>query len=164
MSIFRRIGRGAESLLGGFGRAILERIQGAGQSVSDAISRLQQAGVQPEPVTVAHEWGQVRLHGEREPTFGILDLQAAVPRALYTDRVVKYGGKFAYTVAAYGRDLSTGRFASPRYDIWSSRELTPQEVIDEARRNIGKEGGSPTMDIRSIKLVGASIRAGDYWD
>ncbi len=164
MSIFRRFTGGAESVLGGFGRGILKAAQRVGQSVSDAISRIARTGAQPEPLTVAREWGQVRLEGERQATVGALDIGQAIPRALYTERSVKYGDKFAYTVAIYGRDLATGRFARQELDVWVSREHTPEEILDEASINVDKAGGSPLYDIYSITLVGASIRAGDYWD
>ena len=163
MSIFRRLLGGSESLLGGLGRSILQTAQRAGQSISDAISRITSAGVRPEPLTVAREWGQVRLEGERESSLSTIGIAQEIPRALYTQREVSYGDKFAYTVAIYGRDLATGRFASQRLDVWMSREATPEEVLEEASMNVGREGGSPLFDIYSVALVGASIRAGDYW-
>lgn len=163
MAIFRRLRGGAESLLGGLGRGILRKAQQVGQTISDAYSRFTQAGVRPEPLTVAREWGQVRLEGEREPTFASIGTTEIIPRSLYTRRETLYGKPYQYTVAIYGRDRATGRFANPRLDMWSSRELTPEEAIEEAFESIGTEGTSAKYDIESISLVGASIRSTAHW-
>jgi len=164
MSMFRRLLGGSESLLGGLGRSIIRTAQRAGQSISSALSRIAATGARPEPLTVAREWGQVRLEGERESTIASIGIGQEIPRSLYTEREVRYGDKFAYTVTVYGRDLATGRFAHQELDVWMSREASPEEVLEEASMNIGRDGGSPLFDIFDVSLTGASIRAGDYWD
>ena len=164
MSIFRRLARGAEGLLGGLGRAILSRFQRADRSVSDAISAIAETGVQPDPLTVVAEWAQERRFRERVPSFAQLALEETIPRALYTERSMKYGTKFVYTMNIYGRDLATGRFASEERDIWTSREATPEELLDYAARNMNLGGISQQFEFINAQLLGASIRAGDYWD
>lgn len=164
MSLFRRVFRGAESLLGGFGRKIISTVQRVGGTVSDAISAIARTGVQPEPLTVVREWYEERKYKDRVPAFGILAPEQAIPRDLYTEKQIWGEPKFAYTVNFYGQDLATGRITSEDRYIWTSRELTKAEILDEAVSNMGREGGSPQFAVWNVQVTGAAIRAGDYFN
>ena len=159
MSLLGGLGR----WLGGHGRSIIERLQAIGQSVASALRLGRVAGVDVEPAAVVREWGEVKIAGEREGDFASLRPGDTPPVDWYGFSEIPWDKPISYTVAAYGRDLVTGRFAHQEYWITVSRPLTSEEVLDEARARVGMRGRSPIMDIWSIKLIGGSRRLGEEW-
>jgi len=155
--------RGLGAALGGFGRSIIERLQEIGQSVASALRLARVAGVAVEPAAVAREWEEVLVAGEREEKFALIPPGGTVPVDWYGFSEIPWDKPISYTVAAYGRDIATGRFAHQDYWITVSRPLTTEEVLDEARSRLGMTGQSPIMDIFSVKLIGASRRLGEEW-
>jgi len=154
---------GLGKALGGFGRSIIKRLQTIGQSVASALRLAGVAGVEVEPAAVAREWGEVHIAGGREEQFALIPPGGTVPADWYEMSEIPWDKPISYTVAAYGRDLATGRFASQEYWITVSRPLTSEEVLDEAQSRLGMTGQSPIMDIWSVKLIGASRRLGEEW-
>jgi len=155
--------RGLQAALGGYANRLYKRLQEIGQFIASALRLGRVAGVEVEPAKVAREWGEVRRAGELVEPFIALRPEETVPVEWYEMSDIPWDKPIAYTVAAYGRDLATGRFASRDYWITVSRPLTSEEVLDEARSRLGMEGQSPTMDIWSVKLIGASRRLGEEW-
>ena len=155
--------RGLGAALGGFGRSIIKQLQEIGQSVVSALRLGGVAGVEVGPAAVAQEWGEVQVATGLEESFAELSPGASVPVDWYEMSEIPWDKPISYTVAAYGRDIATGRFAHQEYWITVSRPLTSEEVLDEARSRLGMTGQSPTMDIFSVKLIGASRRLGEEW-
>lgn len=149
--------------LGGFGRKIISRLQEIGGTIRQALHLGEVAGVPVEPAVVAREWGQVAIAGEREEKFAMIPGAGTPPPDWYEMSQIPWDKPICYTVAAYGRDLSTGRFAHQEYWITVSRPLTTEEILDEANARLGMEGASPTMDIFDVKLIGGSRREGEEW-
>jgi hypothetical protein len=152
---------GLEGFLGSFGRAILSGLQSIGGSIADAIGLGRQAGLSPIPEIVAQEWGQVKVVGERESEFASLRPWESPTHDMFEDRSIPWNKRYAYTVAVYGRDMSTGRFSHQEYNITVSRELTVEEITNETRTRLGSGGQSPTMEMFDVKLIGASKWAED---
>lgn len=159
MSRFGSLG----ATLGAFGRSVISRLQEIGQTVASALRLGRVAGVEVEPAAVTREWGQVQIAGEREGQFATLGPGEAPPVDWYEMSEIPWDKPICYTVAAYGRDIATGRFAHQEYWITVSRPLTSEEILDEAQSRLGMEGQSPTMDIYSVKLIGGSRRLGEEW-
>lgn len=155
--------RGLQAALGGYANRLYKRLQEIGQSVASALRLGGVAGVEVEPAAVAYEWGQVQIAGEREEQFALIPPGGTVPVDWYGFSDIPWDKPISYTVATYGRDLATGRFASQEYWITVSRPLTSEEVLDEARSRVGMKGTSPKTDIWSVKLIGASRRLGEEW-
>jgi len=169
MAFFRNI-RTLGGALGSFGRSVIERAIELGRTVGEALRIIEPLAPEVAVPEVIHEWGQVRVAGERKEQFAALAPEATVPVDWFEESEIPWDKPIAYTVAIYGRDLigmygprTKGRFASQEFTVTVSRPLTVEEVLDEAARRIGMTGASPTMDIFSIKLVGASVRAGEEW-
>lgn len=154
---------GLRAALGGFGEYIISRLQETGQSVASALRLGGVAGVEVEPAAVAREWGEVQIAGERKKQYASLGPGETPPVEWYEFSEIPWDKPISYTVAAYGRDLATGQFASQEYWITVSRPLTSEEILDEASSRLGMEGQSPTMDFFSVKLVGGSRRLGEEW-
>lgn len=154
---------GLGAALGGFGQSIISRLQEIGQTVASALRLGGVAGVEVGPAAVVREWGEVQVAGERESQFALLPPDVSPPEDWYSFSEIPWDKPISYTVAAYGRDLTTGQFAHQEYWITVSRPLTSQEILDEAQSRLGMEGQSPTMDIFSVKLIGGSRRLGEEW-
>jgi len=149
--------------LGGFGRKIISRLQEIGGTIRQALHLGEVAGVPVEPTVIAREWGQVAIAGEREEKFSMIPGTGTPPPDWYEMSQIPWDKPICYTVAAYGRDLATGRFSHQEYWITVSRPLTTEEILDEANARLGMEGASPTMDIFDVKLIGGSRREGEEW-
>jgi len=154
---------GIWSKLGDFGLAAIERLQEAGRSLGEALHILKPIAPDIEPMAAARDWGAVSTHDALEPEVLAVLEDELIPRDLYVARDVPWQGRFAYEVSTYGRDLTTGRFARWKYNLTTARELTIQEVQDEAERVIGKRGRSPQLDIWSMKVTGAWRSAEVEW-
>ncbi len=149
--------------LGGHGLGIIKRLQQIGGTIRQALHLAEVAEAPVEPAAVVREWGQVQIAGEREEQYAGLRPDQAPPVEWYEESEIPWDKPICYTVAAYGRDLATGRFAHNEYWITVSRPLTVEEILDEAQARLGMEGASPTMDIFDVKLIGGSRRAGESW-
>lgn len=154
---------GLGAALGGFGRKIIDRLQEIGGTIRQAFHLADVAGVAVEPAAVVREWGQVAIAGEREEKFSMIPGTGTPPPDWYEMSQIPWDKPICYTVAAYGRDLATGRFAHQEYWITVSRPLTTEEILDEANARLGMEGASPTMDIFDVRLIGGSRREGEEW-
>jgi len=154
---------GLGAALGGFGRSLIARLQEIGQGIASALRLGGVAGVEVEPAAVAREWGEVQIAGEREEQYASLRPNQTPPVEWYEFSEIPWDKPISYTVATYGRDLATGRFAHQEYWITVSRPLTSEEILDEAQSRLGMEGQSPTMEIYSVKLIGGSRRLGEEW-
>lgn len=154
---------GLRAALGGFGQFIIARLQEVGQTVASALRLGGVAGVEVGPAAVTREWGEVQIAGEREEQYASLLPGETPPVDWYEFSEIPWDKPISYTVAVYGRDLSTGRFASQEYWITVSRPLTSEEILDEAQARLGMTGQSPLMDMFSVKLIGGSRRLGEEW-
>lgn len=161
MAFTRLLGLG--EALGSFGRSIIQRVQDAGQSISRVLGLAEEADAVVSPAIVQREWGEVSLATGRQERFDALSSDDFVPRSWYEESEIPWDKPYAYKVAVYGRDLATGRFTRQELDITVSRELTPEEALDETRIRVGIEGTSPSFDVFSVSLVGASKRSGEEW-
>jgi len=149
--------------LGSFGRSIISRAIDVGRSIGEVLRIVQPIAPQIEPVSVAREWGQVSRPAGWEERFGLLAPDQAVPVDWFEMSEIPWDKPLAYKVAVYGRDKATGRFLHQEYDLTVSRPLTMEEAVDEAEARLGATGTSPTVDIFSVKLIGASRRMGEEW-
>jgi len=161
--------RGLGEALGSFGRSIIERVQRIGGTIRDLWETVTGAGIEVEAPALKREWGEVATAVGRQSDFAALGPQETPDPSWYEESQVPWMTPIAYKVAVYGRRLITegkyraGQFAREEYDITVSRPLTVADVLDEAGLRVGKLGGTPRMEIFSIKLIGASVRAGEEW-
>jgi len=149
--------------LGSFGRSLISRAIDVGRSIGEVVRIVQPVAPEIAPVAVAREWGQVSKPAGWEKRFGLIALDQPVPLDWFEFSEIPWDKPLAYKVAVYGRDLATGRFTHQEYDITVSRPLSVEEALDEAQSRLGSAGRSPTTDIFSITLVGASRRLGEEW-
>jgi len=162
MTFFRRIGSLGEQL-GSFATSAISRAIETGRTIGEFLGIIKPLVPEVSLPEAVHEWGQVRIAGERKEQFAGLAPEAYVPRDWFIESDIPWDKPIAYTVVIYGRDLTTGRFMSQEYDITVSRPLTTDEVLDETARRIGMTGVSAITEIFSARLVGASTRAGEEW-
>jgi len=149
--------------LGSFGRSIISRVQKAAGTILDVLGITREVGIDISVPEVTREWGQVSIAGERQEQFSALGPHQGVPVDWFEESEIPWDKPLAYKVSVYGRDLATGRFTRQELDITVSRPLTSEEALDEAAVRVGIEGTSPTFNIFSISLIGASRRAGEEW-
>lgn len=106
-------------------------------------------------MALARDWGQVSTADALTPALALLRGDEEIPRDLYTATDVPKKYRYGYEVSIYGRDLATGQFASRKYSIPVSREMTPDEVIEMAESSLGRRGRSPEVEIWSAKVTHA---------
>lgn len=149
------------SFLGSFATEIFDAVQSIGGHIADALGLGREAGANPAVEVVEQEWLQAARATDLEPSFTTLKPYDFVPHEWYVDSDIPWNRPFSYKVNLYGRDLDTGRFTSQDFDITVSRELTLDEIEDEAISRLGATGESPAIEIFSAKVIGASKRAGE---
>jgi len=149
--------------LGSFGRSLIQRAIDLGRTLGEQLEIIKPLAPLVSPPVAAREWGQVRIAEKRQPQFAALTPAETVPAAWFEETQIPWDKPLAYKVAVYGRSLATGRFIHQEYDLTVSRPLTAGEACDEAAARLGTAGASPTVDIFSVALVGASRRAGEEW-
>jgi len=154
---------GLWSRLGSFGTKVIRSAQQLGQSLGEVLGIIKPVVPFVDPMAVAREWGKVSTFDALTPDVAKLGPDELVPRDLFVTRDVPWRGRFAYEVSIYGRNLATGQFARWKYNMQANRELTIQEVNDEARLNIGRKGRSPKLEIWDVTVTGAWRSAEVEW-
>jgi len=162
MSFFRHL-PGLLETLGGFGRSAISRAIETGRTIGEFLGIIKPLVPEVSLPEAVHEWGQVRISGERKKQVAGLAPEAYVPRDWFIESDIPWKTPIAYTVAIYGRDMATGRIISQEYNVTVSRPLTTGEVLDETRARFSEIPDKKYLEIWSAKVVGAFTRAGEEW-
>jgi len=145
---------------GSYGSKIWEGIKSRARPIAEALNIGRETGRELAASDLQREYRKViKLEGVSEK-LAALDPDSYVPGQLWIESEIPWKRPYAYEVTISGRDLATGRFARTQRTLTFSRELTAEEVLQEAEQHFGREGAYPQMDITHLSLTGAFSRAG----
>jgi len=154
--------------LGNFASKIISTIRETGASIAQAIGIARPLAPTVTEQDVIRDVGTVTRLKEKESLIADLPRGQVIPDYLYTSTEIPFKRPFAYTVTIQGRALAGrtgeggvkigGQFVRDEFNITASRELTPEEIIDEAFARFGASGAYPLVSIRTIAVTAAMKR------
>lgn len=141
--------------MGSWGKRVVATAIETGRSIAETVGIIKPVAPEITITGAERDWGRVSLAESNEAIIADLPNEEYVPDELFTESEIPWKRQYAYTVAIYGRDLATGRFARQEYDLTTNRQLTIAEVKDMASSRIGKAGVSAIIDIFDVAVVNA---------
>lgn len=158
---------GIFSRLGSFAKGIIKRVVETGRSIAETVGFLKPMVPTVTPSEVASAYGRVAVEEKFKGDILELNPRTVIPDSLYTPTDIPFKRPYAYKAIVFGRYIAGtiragkkvgGQFAHEEYDLPASRPLTKEEAEDMARGRIGKQGGSPIMEVFSVEIVAAYSR------
>jgi len=152
--------------LGALAANVFSSIRETGQSLVEAINfwRPRTEGV--SLADVESEYGRVKVSEGQRDILALVDSNTVIPRSLHDPAPMNFKREFTYTVSMYGRGIAGradgkgGQFVHDERYITTSREMTPAEILDIAKRRFGPGGTTdPIIDVYSMTVTQAYVRS-----
>lgn len=141
--------------IGSFGTKVIRLGQDLGRSLGETLGLIQPIAPFIEPMAAARDWGNVSISDALSPDVAKLRDDQFVPRDLFATSDIPWADKYAYEVAIFGRDSSTGQFRRTKFDLTVTREMTIEEIKNHARASLGQGGRYPFSEIFDVAVTGA---------
>jgi hypothetical protein len=149
--------------VGSFGSRVWGTVKRAIEPIRAAFNVAREIGAEVTTGALLGEYRKVvKLEGIAEQIATLEPDQYITPQ-LYQEADIPWDKPFAYEVTMSGRDLATGRFARTDRVLTFSRQLTIQEIEEEALARFGSEGAYPQIDITHISVTAAQYREGEQY-
>lgn len=153
--------------LGGFASKVISVIREQGRTIGEAVGFLKPMVPTVTEQEVAVQYGRVAVEEQYKGDVVGLNPRSVIPLSLHVETDIPFMRPYAYKAVVFGRFVAGtvrdgkkvgGQFAHEEYNLTTSRQLTKEEIIDMAKGRIGKQGGSPILEIFSIEVVAAYSR------